>query len=231
MIVCIIKQPLAVIATDSARIKSYDMSNFEESVYVYDAKKLHVSHNVVIAGGGNAQVLASLRRRVTEESVVAGGVEQMLKRAPTLLNRAARAWETEIKFKFPKADIETVRKARHTFAMILGYSVRKKRLLCGAMADNPAMNSLAPENGFLVQGGTPVVKRQIENDLKAMLFGPERISPEMDSLCEACRSLLSKAAELENEAAGRQVMGGRIRVKAVNGSGKPEEILEPVVTL
>lgn len=227
MIVCIIKQPLCVLATDSAQVRAYDFEDFQKSTLIFDAQKFHVARNMVVVEGGNAQVFAAFHRRVAEPTVMAEGVEYMIKRGPTLLNRSARAWETEIRFKWPKLSIDTIREGRHTHAIIAGYSARKKRVLAGAVADNPALNNLAPENGFLVAGGLPQTRHTIETELKGLLFGPNRISGDQEALAKACVDMVRKAAEADNAAAGRRISGGPIRIMCINGNEKPEVVKEP----
>jgi len=229
VIVCIIKQPVCVLATDSAQFRAYDYEDFKKSTVIFDAQKFHVARDVIVVEGGNTQVFAAFLRRVAEPAVMAEGVEYMIKRGPTLLNRSARAWETEIRFKWPKVSIDTIREARHTHSIIAGYSPRKKRILAGAVADNPALNNLAPENGFLVAGGLAQTRHLIETELKGLLFGPNRINSERETLIATCMDMVRKAAEADNAAAGCRISGGPIRVMCISGKDKPEVVKEPII--
>ena len=222
MIVCIIKQPLCVVATDSSQPKAFDFENLSQTAYVYDEQKLHIDRNVVIAEGGNPQIFSSFKRRVTLPEVVTVGMEYMLKRAPTLLNRSARAWETETRIKHPKLDLEVIRQARHTWSIVAGWNDKRRKMLAGAVADNPALNNQCPDNGFLVQCFNMNMRRALQDVLKEMLFGPRKMLHSREGMEEAVIKAVHAAAEMEEQYTGARTMGGPIRLAVIEADAKPK---------
>lgn len=220
-----------MLATDSAQARSFDFEDSAKNVYRYDIERLHpIGGGVVVAEGGNPQIFAAFNRRLTLESATKGGIEMALKKAPTLMNRSARAWETETKYKRPKADAKIIRDARSTYSVITGWSVRRKRILAGTVADDPTMNSLAPENGYLVQYSNQATKKATEEIIKAALFSPaQKTQPPLEAVYDACRQGLKAASEIEEKRLGYKKMGGPVRIIVFNSGDAPVRIMKPEI--
>lgn len=202
--------------------KSYDFKDGGKSAYQYEAQKLNLSPKAIVVAGGNQQVFAAFHRRLLQEAGPEGGIEVMLKRGPTLLNRSSRAWETETRFKWPKLDIDVIREARHTYSVIAGYNDKRKRISIGAVADNPALNSLAPENGFIVQCINLETRHSLQTILKEMLFGPKKMLHSKDGMIEAAVEAVKAAAGIELSRTGEKIMGGKIRLAQIDGPNAPQ---------
>jgi len=219
-------------ATDSAQARSFDFANPKNNVYRYDAEKLHIRDRILISEGGNPQIFAAFSRRLALESETKGGIESALKKAPTLMNRSARAWETETKIKWPKAEIANVRDSRSTYSIIVGWSERREKILAGTVADDPSLNSLAPENGFLVQCVNEDTRKAIEEMLKAKFYPKLRPAdpPAPEAVIEECRTCIKKASELEEARLGFKRMGGPIRITLLDKGNQPKSFLKEDIT-
>ena len=230
MIVCIIKQPLCVVATDSSQPRTFNFDDPKKNVYRFDADKLRLNGGILMAEGGNPQVFAAFHRRLGAETATGGGIDAALKKAPTLMNRAARAWETETKLKQPKVNAANVRDARNTYSVIAGWSEKRKRILAGTVSDDPSFNSLAPENGFLAQCHNMATRRKIEELLKDELFVQRKGKVTQEEAVDLCRKAIAAAAKLEAERTGVKTMGGPVRVVIISGAAAPARITKPEIT-
>jgi hypothetical protein len=222
VIISITKQPLCIVATDSSQVKAYDFEDLANSQYTYDAQKLHVDRKTIIAEGGNPMIFSSFKRRVTLPEVVTVGLEYMLKRAPTLLNRSARAWETESRIKHPKVDLETLRQARHTWSIVAGWNDKRRKIMAGAVADNPALNNQSPDNGFLVQCFNMTLRRAVQDMMKEMLFGPRKMLHTREGMEETAIKALHHAASIEEKITGVKTMGGPLRLAVIEADARPQ---------
>ena len=224
MIASIIRQPWCIIATDSSQARSFDFTDSTKNVYKTDVDKLHISNGIVFTEGGNPQVFAAFHRRLAMESEAKGGIEGALKKAPTLMNRSARAWEAETKYKHPKANQTFIREARSTYSIIIGWSERRKRILAGTVCDDPSHNSLAPENGYLIQYPVDATKKTVEAYIKGLLFGPTRMPMTHEGAVEAVKKCVRDTAEIEAARLGVKRMAGAIRVVLIDGANPPRVI-------
>lgn len=231
MIISITKQPLCIVATDSSQVKAYDFEDLSQSQYTYDAQKLHVDKKFIIAEGGNPMIFSSFKRRVALPEVVTVGLEYMLKRAPTLLNRSARAWETESRIKHPKVDMEVLRQARHTWSIVAGWNDKRHKIMAGAVADNPALNNQSPDNGFLVQCFNMNMRRALQDVMKEMLFGPRKMLHSREGMEEAAIKVVQHAADIEEKFTGIKTMGGPIRLAVIDGDAKPQLFVSEGLTV